>query len=265
MKHAIYQMDIIPGDPEGNRKRIKEWLEEQVEIENPDIIVLPEMWTTAYTLAQLEKIADLDGEPTKGFLKELAKKHHVHIIGGSFANKVDGSIYNTAVVINNEGEEVYAYDKIHLVPMLSEPDYLTGGRKQARLFELDGVKMGLLICYDLRFPELARELAVAGAEVIYITAEWPSARKDHWKALQLARAIENQCYIISSNRTGSYDGVDFCGTSLVVDPWGKVIKEGSEEKEETLVETIDISNVEYIRREVPVFKSRVPEMYRGWK
>ncbi|WP_077602398.1 carbon-nitrogen family hydrolase [Oceanobacillus sojae] len=265
MKHAIYQMDIIPGDPEGNRKRIKEWLEEQVEIEKPDIIVLPEMWTTAYTLAQLEKIADLDGEPTKGFLKELAKKHHVHIIGGSFANKVDGSIYNTAVVINNEGEEVYAYDKIHLVPMLSEPDYLTGGKKQARLFELDGVKMGLLICYDLRFPELARELAVAGAEVIYITAEWPSARKDHWKALQLARAIENQCYIISSNRTGSYDGVDFCGTSLVVDPWGKVIKEGSEEKEETLVETIDISNVEYIRREVPVFKSRVPEMYRGWK
>lgn len=67
MKHAIYQMDIIPGDPEGNRKHIKEWLEKQVGTEKPDIIVLPEMWTTAYTLAQLEKIADLDGEPTRGF------------------------------------------------------------------------------------------------------------------------------------------------------------------------------------------------------
>lgn len=265
MKHVIYQMDIIPGDPEANRKRVQVWFEKQAELEQPDIVVLPEMWTTAYTLDQLEDLADQDGEPTRGFLKELAKKHHVHIIGGSFANKADGAIYNTAIVVNKEGEEVYTYDKIHLVPMLNEPDYLTGGGKQARLFELEGVKMGLLICYDLRFPELARELAVAGAEVIYIVAEWPSARKDHWKALQLARAIENQCYIISSNRVGTYDEVDFCGTSLIVDPWGTIVKEGSERYEESLAEHIAIANVERIREEVPVFKSRVPEMYQGWK
>ncbi|MFD1416504.1 carbon-nitrogen family hydrolase [Oceanobacillus jeddahense] len=265
MKHAIYQMDIIPGDPENNRKRVKEWLEKQVKEEKPDIVVLPEMWTTAYTLDQLDHIADLDGEPTRSFLKELAKTHQVHIIGGSFANKAGDGIYNTALVVNNKGEEIYTYDKIHLVPMLNEPKYLTGGEKHAHVFELDGIKMGLLICYDLRFPELARELALAGAEVIYIVAEWPSARKDHWKALQLARAIENQCYVVSSNRIGSYDGVKFCGASLVVDPWGTIIKEGSEEQEETLIEAVDISNVERIRKEVPVFKSRVPEMYQGWK
>ncbi|MFD1064642.1 carbon-nitrogen family hydrolase [Oceanobacillus locisalsi] len=265
MKHAIYQMDIVPGDPESNRKRIKEWLATQVEQEKPDVVVLPEMWTTAYTLEQLEDIADLDGEPTRSFLKDLAKQHRVHIIGGSFANKVDGAIYNTALVVNNAGEEVYTYDKIHLVPMLNEPAYLAGGNKQAHVFELDGVKMGLLICFDLRFPELARELALAGAEVIYTVAEWPSARKDHWKALQLARAIENQCYVISSNRIGDYDGVLFCGTSLVIDPWGTIIKEGSEKNEETLVETITVSNVDRIRKEVPVFASRVPELYKGWQ
>ncbi|WP_152656990.1 carbon-nitrogen family hydrolase [Oceanobacillus sp. CFH 90083] len=265
MKHAIYQMDIIPGDPESNRRRIKEWLKKQVKEDKPDMIVLPEMWTTSYTLDQLDQIADLNGEPTRGFLKELAKTYHVHIIGGSFANKVDGAIYNTALVVNNEGEEVYAYDKIHLVPMLNEPAYLTGGKEQARVFEIDGIKMGLFICYDLRFPEIARELALAGAEVIYIVAEWPSARKDHWKALQLARAIENQCYVISSNRVGAYDGVEFCGTSLVVDPWGTIVKEGSEKQEETLVETITTSNVARIRKDVPVFTTRVPEMYRGWK
>lgn len=264
MKHAIYQMDIVPGDPESNRKHVKEWLIKQVKEDKPDIVVLPEMWTTAYTLDQLDRIADLDGEPTRSFLKELAKRYQVHIIGGSFANKVEDAIYNTALVVNNEGEEVYTYDKIHLVPMLNEPAYLTGGRKQARVFELDGIKMGLIICYDLRFPELARELALAGAEVIYVVAEWPSARKDHWKALQLARAIENQCYIISSNRIGAYDGVAFCGTSLIVDPWGTIVQEGSEEQEETLIETIAASNVDRIREEVPVFRSRVPEMYQGW-
>ncbi|GAA0332344.1 carbon-nitrogen family hydrolase [Oceanobacillus sp. FSL W7-1293] len=264
MKHAIYQMDIVPGDPESNRRRVEAWLINQVKEDKPDIVVLPEMWTTAYTLDQLDQIADLDGEPTRSFLKELAKTYQVHIIGGSFANKAEGAIYNTALVINNEGEEVYTYDKIHLVPMLNEPAYLAGGRKQARVFELDGIKMGLIICYDLRFPELARELALKGAEVIYIVAEWPSARKDHWKALQLARAIENQCYIISSNRIGAYDGVEFCGTSLIVDPWGTIVQEGSEEQEETLIETIAASNVDRIREEVPVFKSRVPEMYQGW-
>ena len=264
MKHAIYQMDIVPGDPESNRRSVKAWLENQVKEDKPDIVVLPEMWTTAYTLDQLDQIADLDGEPTRSFLKELAKRYQVHIIGGSFANKVEDAIYNTALVVNNEGKEVYTYDKIHLVPMLNEPAYLTGGRKQARVFELDGIKMGLIICYDLRFPELARELALAGAEVIYVVAEWPSARKDHWKALQLARAIENQCYIISSNRIGAYDGVEFCGTSLIVDPWGTIVQEGSEEQEETLIETIAASNVDRIREEVPVFKSRVPEMYQGW-
>ncbi|GIO24975.1 carbon-nitrogen family hydrolase [Oceanobacillus sp. J11TS1] len=264
MKHAIYQMDIIPGDPVGNRRRVQEWLEVQAEKEQPNIVVLPEMWTTAYTLGQLDGLADRDGEPTRAFLKELAKKHHVHIIGGSFANKVDGEIYNTALVVNKDGEEVYTYDKIHLVPMLNEPAYLAGGRKQARIFELDGIKMGLLICYDLRFPELARQLAVAGAEVIYIVAEWPAARKDHWKALQLARAIENQCYIISCNRVGNYDDVTFCGASFVVDPWGTIVKEGAQEQEETLVERIALSNVERIRKEVPVFKSRVPDMYQGW-
>lgn len=264
MKHAIYQMDIVPGDPESNRRRVEAWLINQVKEDKPDIVVLPEMWTTAYTLDQLDQIADLDGEPTRSFLKELAKTYQVHIIGGSFANKAEGAIYNTALVINNEGEEVYTYDKIHLVPMLNEPAYLAGGRKRARVFELDGIKMGLIICYDLRFPELARELALKGAEVIYIVAEWPSARKDHWKALQLARAIENQCYIISSNRIGAYDGVEFCGTSLIVDPWGTIVQEGSEEQEETLIETIAASNVDCIREEVPVFKSRVPEMYQGW-
>ncbi|MFS0750168.1 carbon-nitrogen family hydrolase [Oceanobacillus sp. 1P07AA] len=261
MRHAIYQMDIVPGNAEANRTKVKTWLERTVSMNDIDIIVLPEMWTTGYTLAELSEIADEEEEPTCTFLQQLALENQVHIIGGSIANKRNGKIYNTAIVVNCNGEKVYKYDKIHLVPMLDEPTYLDGGEEKVRTFELDGIKMGVIICYDLRFPELTRALAVSGAEVIYLVAEWPSARKEHWKALQLARAIENQCYIISANRVGIYDNVEFCGLSSVINPWGETQTLGSEHNEETIVDSIDRKKVSEARKNVPIFESRVPKLY----
>jgi predicted amidohydrolase len=145
--------------------------------------------------------------------------------------------------------------------MLDEPKYLSGGASRAEVFELDGVKMGLIICYDLRFPELARRLALEGAQVLHIVAEWPSARKDHWRALQLARAIENQMPVVSCNRVGATGGTEFCGTSMVIDAWGNVLAEGSEDREETLTASVDLREVPNVRKRVPVFESRVPELY----
>ncbi|MFC4023406.1 carbon-nitrogen family hydrolase [Oceanobacillus longus] len=261
MKHVIYQMDIIPGDPEANRLKVGKWVKEIAQKEQPDIVVLPEMWTTAYTLEDLENYADTDGEPTTSFLQHLAKMYHINIIGGSIANMKNGKIYNTSIVVNREGELVYTYDKIHLVPMLDEPVYLTGGAEKVQVFELDGVKMGIIICYDLRFPELARKLALEGAEVMYVVAEWPTVRKDHWKALQIARAIENQFFVVSCNRIGEYNNEDFAGTSMMIDPRGKILKVGSETEEETLIESITLDLVKEIRKDVPIFKSRVPHMY----
>ncbi|RBW70661.1 carbon-nitrogen family hydrolase [Bacillus taeanensis] len=262
MKFSIYQMDIVPGSPETNRKRVQAWIEQVVQTEKPDTVVLPEMWTTAYTLPELETIADMNGEPTKSLLQELAIKHHINIIGGSIANNVDGEIYNSAFVVNRKGNVVYQYDKIHLVPMLDEPTYLKGGQKATEVFELDGIKMGAIICYDLRFPELARSLALEGAQVLHILAEWPLARKSHWKHLQLARAIENQMYVVSANRVGTHDGVEFAGTSLVIDPWGDIVREGSVEKEETLTVLLDLEKVKQVRKNVPIFTSRVPKLYK---
>lgn len=261
MRYAIYQMDIAPGKPHKNREKVERWMEKATRQDKPDVIVLPEMWTTAYTLPELEEVADRDGEPTLSFLQEQAKKHHVDIIGGSVANKKKGRFYNTALVVNREGELIYQYDKIHLVPMLDEPDYLSGGESKVEVFELNGVKMGLMICYDLRFPEIARKLALEGVQVLYIVAEWPSARKSHWRTLQIARAIENQMYVVSCNRSGAYNETDFCGTSLVVNPLGDVIAEGSEDQEETIVAEIELEQVAQVRKDIPVFASRVPELY----
>ncbi|ASN04269.1 carbon-nitrogen family hydrolase [Virgibacillus necropolis] len=262
MKYSIYQMDIVPGNPSENRRKVQEWMEEEVRNSNPDTIVLPELWTTAYTLDSLEQYADQNGEPSKSFLRELAKKLNVNIIGGSVTNKVDGKFYNSSFVYNRSGELVYEYDKVHLVPMLNEHNFLSVGKAVPEVFELEGVKMGVIICYDLRFPEVIRSLALEGAQVLHIVAEWPSARTSHWRYLQIARAIENQMYVVSCNRIGSYDGVSFCGNSMVINPWGDILLEGSESNEESLRVSLDLEKVIQVRNDVPIFSSRVPHLYK---
>lgn len=262
MKYSIYQMDIIAGEPDINRMKVRRWLEGEMLTNKPDIVVLPEMWTTAYTLTTLDKVADHDGAETKKFLKELALKFNVNIIGGSVANLKGTEFYNSSFVFSRTGELVYEYDKVHLVPMLKEHEFLAGGTAVPEVFELEGVKMGLIICYDLRFPEITRSLAIDGAQVLHIVAEWPEARTGHWRTLQIARAIENQMYVVSANRVGEYDGVLFAGVSMAIDPWGDVLLEGSVEEEETLSILLDFEKVKTVRENVPIFTSRVPHLYK---
>ncbi|MFB5662255.1 carbon-nitrogen family hydrolase [Alteribacillus sp. HJP-4] len=261
MNVSVLQFDIVPGSPAANRENAARLIKDEVNQNNPDIIVLPEMWTTAYTLQNLNNIADDKSSETIPFLQKLAKECNVHLVAGSIAYKNGDKMFNRALVINQKGDLVYHYDKLHLVPMLDEPTYLTAGENKAAVFEIDGMKMGLIICYDLRFPELTRALALEGAQAIFIAAEWPQARRDHWRYLQLARAIENQVYILSCNRIGEYDGVEFAGTSMIIDPWGNILGEGSQNKEETIRAVISSDEVNIARQKVPVFESRVPNFY----
>ncbi|MDZ5784195.1 carbon-nitrogen family hydrolase [Marinococcus luteus] len=261
MNIAVYQMDIVAGEPELNREKVRRWLREQ-ELGEVDLLMLPEMWTTAYTLPELGEIAEdpADSETIR-FLQNAAVHYQVHIMGGSIAVKENRKVYNRAIVIDNRGEVIYEYDKMHLVPMLNEPAYLSGGREPVKVFELGGVKMGVVICYDLRFPEIIRSLALQGCELLFIPAEWPDSRRSHWDVLSVARAVENQMYVVTCNRPGSYDGITFAGSSAFIDPWGNLLQKGSVDREETLRETLDLSNVAEVRKNVPVFDSRVPELY----
>nr|WP_028400592.1 carbon-nitrogen family hydrolase [Ectobacillus panaciterrae] len=261
MNYAIFQMNIVAGKPAENRKKVKNWVEKTMMTSSPDILVLPEMWTTGYTLPALDELAEEEGRDTVPFLTELADRFSVNIIGGSVANKKNGRIFNSSFVVNRKGEVIYEYDKIHLVPMLDEHLYLEGGKEKVSVFELDGIKMGLIICYDLRFPELSRKLALKGAEVLHVVAEWPTARREHWCTLQKARAIENQMFVVSCNRVGCYDNVEFAGMSMIIDPWGNELSIGSVQSEETLVNDILLELAAKVRKDVPVFSSRVPELY----
>jgi omega-amidase len=258
-KIACVQMDISFGSPAANYQRAEQLIVKAAR-ENPDIIVLPELWTTGYDLTRLDEIADDHGLETIDFLKRMAQKHLVHFIGGSVANKSSDGIKNTLLAVNKHGELVHQYSKLHLFRLMDEHLYLKPGNSKG-LFQLDNQSIATMICYDIRFPEWLRSHTAEGAEALFVVAEWPKPRLHHWRTLLIARAIENQCFVIACNRSGSDPNNEFAGHSLIIDPWGEVIAEAGE-GEEILNAAIDLEMVKAIREQIPVFADRRPDLYK---
>lgn len=260
MKHkiAMIQLDIQYGNPEANYAKATEYIDKATK-GGADIILLPELWTTGYDLTRLDDIADDYAEETIGFLQKEAVKHGVDLVGGSVAEKCEDGVRNTFLIVDNKGKLVLQYSKLHLFQLMDEHLYLEEGN-DATEFELAGVKSAGFICYDIRFPEWMRKSALNGAKAMYVVAEWPEARIDHWKILLQARAIENQCYVIACNRSGSDPKNEFGGMSLIIDPWGEVVAEGSK-GEEIVVGEVDFALVDEVRKRIPVFGDRREERY----
>ncbi|WP_223192468.1 carbon-nitrogen family hydrolase [Paenibacillus sedimenti] len=257
---ALIQMDIAIGEPDTNYTRLEQLLNEAVSADvKPDVIVFPEMWNTGYALTEIHDLADKDGARTKAFLTDFAQRHHVNIIGGSIADKRGDQVLNTVYAFDRQGREIAEYSKIHLFRLMDEEKFLQSGDQLGR-FELEGVPAGAMICYDIRFPELARKLALDGARILFVPAEWPHPRLHHWRTLLMARAIENQMYVVSCNRVGTSGTTNFFGHSMVIDPWGEVLVEG-DEGEAILRATIDLSEVVRVRGKIPVFEDRRPHLY----
>ncbi len=262
MNIKVLQFKVAYGDIDANIAKVKALFEKE-NLDGTDIVVLPEMWTTGYDLANVDRLACRNLEPAKSIISELAVQHDVNIVAGSVANKVDDTddVYNTAFVVDRGGELVYQYSKMHLVPMLNEPEFLTGGDEKVDTFKLEGETFGLVICYDLRFPELFRDLTLKGATTIFVVAEWPLARRKHWETLLAARAIENQCYIIASNTYGEIVDETFAGRSMIIGPFGEAVDEADDNSEATVAGETDGKEVDRIRKDVPIFDSRRKEMY----
>ena len=188
---------------------------------NSDVILLPELWSTGYYPTPVENFADAEGERTKNFLCAAAKKFSVNIIGGSVIVESGGKIFNRCFVANRRGELAAAYDKTHLFSFAEEDKVFSAGEKFS-VVELDGVKCGLAICYDLRFPEFIRKIALKGAEIIFIPAAWSLKRLVPRQILTKARAIENQIFVVFANSSGK---------SEVVNPRGEVVAESGRGEE----------------------------------
>ncbi|MGB9812987.1 MAG: carbon-nitrogen family hydrolase [Thermovenabulum sp.] len=264
LKVALIQLQIEDGRVENNINRVLNKIKEALDHnKNIDVVVLPEMWNTGYDLKNLNNIADEEGKPSIEKLKELAKNYAVNIVAGSIADKreEEGSkkIYNSSYIINRFGEVMARYDKVHLFRLMNEDKYLASGSKIAT-FEIDGIKCGVIICYDLRFPEFIRKIALEGIKVLFVPAQWPMPRDKHWRLLNVVRAIENQIYVIGVNRAGKQGNVIFPGASLIVDPWGEVEVE-LEDKECVFCHTINLGKIEKVRRYLPVYEDRRPDLY----
>ncbi|MBY0061340.1 MULTISPECIES: carbon-nitrogen family hydrolase [Priestia] len=265
MKVQLFQMEIIEEEVKQNENRIECLFEEKLDADT-EIVVIPEMWNTGYDLKNVAEKSDIDLKRTFSFIQSLAIKHQVNIIAGSVSNKRYNNIYNTAFAVSKAGELLYQKDKIHLVPMLDEHHYLTGGDEVPEVFEINGIKASQIICYDLRFPEITRYPASQGAKIIFYVAQWTTKNIDHWKTLLKARAIENGVYVIACNSVGkvnhkNHAGNTYAGHSMIIEPNGNIVEEGRDQ-EEIITAEIHIQKVTEQQKSIPIFKNLRPNVYK---
>ncbi len=259
---TLVQMDCWLGQPAENFTRAAEWVAEAAR-RGSDLVVLPELWSTAYDLEQAADhaapLAKQAGEAGWfGRCADLARQHGVWL-AGSMLEARGGQFFNCLALYAPDGQLAGAYRKIHLFRLMDEHQYLAPGAETV-LLDLPWGKTGLAICYDLRFPELFRAYALAGAQLVIIPSEWPHPRRTHWRTLLRARAIENQLFVAACNRVGQTRGSAFFGASAVVDPWGEALIEGGE-VETLLTVRADLAKVGEVRQRIPVFDDRRPDLY----
>lgn len=258
IKVSLLQMNIIPGDTKANRENAVQLINQAV-LQQPDIVVLPEMWTTAYQLEGISDICDNYGFPTNDVMAAAAKEKEINIVAGSYASLEVGSVFNTSYIFDRKGNNIAKYQKIHLFKLMDEHNYIKSGTSHS-VFMLDGIKCGIIICYDLRFPELTRKLALEGIKLLFVPAQWPAARLDHWITLLKARAIENQIFVAAVNRAGEHANDEFLGGSMVINPWGEIIAQG-DFKQQIISAEIDFSLIDQAKINIDILGDRVPHTY----
>ena len=260
MKISCLQMDMRLGDEAYNYAHAVELVREAVRRDGADTVVLPETWNTGYFPEDLSAHADRNGERTKAVFSPLAKELNIHIVCGSVANRREDGFYNTAYVFDRTGSCIAEYDKTHLFTYAKEHRHFHPGGHACR-FQLDGVDCGLVICYDLRFPELVRTLTLQGVDLLFVAAQWPEKRTMHLETLARARAIENQMFLALCNSVGAAGETRCGGHSAIIDPWGEYLARAWD-GEETITGEADFSVIEDIRASINVFRDRRPELYR---
>jgi omega-amidase len=262
---SLAQMAVVPGEPGGN-EAVARRLAAQAAAEGADLLLLPELWSSGYDLARAAETAAPLGEGPFATMADLARNHHLYVGGTALEVNPAGRPYNSAVLYAPDGALAATYHKVHLWGPLDEPEHMTAGG-ELPIFALPWGRMALAICYDLRFPELWRRYADAGAGLVLIPAAWPSRRIEHWRLLLRARALENQFFVAGCNRSGGgFDaGQDrFGGYSGLSDPWGRVLAEAGPEPG-LLSASLDLDEVARARRLFPFLEDRRPEVYEAGK
>ncbi len=257
MRVSCVQLDMKLGDVKANFAHAEAMIREAVERDHPDTVVLPETWNTGFFPQELAPCADDDGKATKALCSALAKELHINIVAGSVANRRADGYYNTAYVFDRSGNLVAEYDKTHLFTPSGEHNFFRMGSRTCR-FTLEGIPCGLIICYDIRFPELIRSLTVQGVDLLFVVSQWPAKRAMHLDTLARARAIENQTFLALCNSAAADTAC--AGHSAIIDPWGEYLAKAGE-TEEIISADLDFSVIQGIRESINVFRDRRPDLY----
>jgi omega-amidase len=250
-------MDIDVGRPENNISRVQRFAAQAREA-GSDLLVLPELWLHGYDLKQAGRWAAPLGESGFAQMAALAQEFELHLTG-TLLERHEGGVSNTAALYGPDGVLLGSYRKVHLFRLMQEHRYLVPG-DGATLFPTPWGSTCIAICYDLRFPEFLREMALAGAVLIVVPAQWPTARLEAWLTLARARAVENELFVAACNRVGKQKSSVFPGRSCIVDPLGTVLAEG-DDRERLVVAKVDLHQIQSVRRYLPIYEDRRPEAY----
>lgn len=253
---GVVQFDVKKGQIKINLEKAFESLA-KLALDSVDLAVLPEMFSCSFDNERLEEHA-LETKTIVQKLSTFARENKMAIVG-TLPEKEQDKIYNTMMFIDTDGKVKGSYRKLHLFRLTGEHLFYAAGNKIVSIDSNLG-KIGLMICYDLRFPELARSLFLKDAQIIVVSAQWPGSRKEHWKTLIKARAIENQLFMVCSNRTGMEDNLLFPGMSMIVDPTGNVLADAKNE-DNSVCADIKIEQLENFRAAIPCGKDRRQDIY----
>lgn len=268
VKVALCQSDTR-GTPAENVAQMIQMAEQAVLEGNADVIVFPE--DSYFDVDATDESLKASPEDLDGFfvtqMCALAKRLHVNLIPGTFHRKsASGKYYNTELFINRNGEIIGHYDKIHLMKAMNydESKDVEAGNTSA-VFDTDIGRVGMMVCYDLRFPELARGMVQAGADIIFVPAFWPAGnplppRTDHWDTLVNCTALLNQVYVVAVNQYGKMSSEIPFGRSMVVDPWGTVISQCPNCVSISYA-NIDLAYQKQVRDKLATWQNRRPECY----
>jgi predicted amidohydrolase len=255
IKAAAIQFNVKQGDVDANLAYVREALARVAGL-GANLAVLPEMWSSGFSYKNLNELA----LRTAGIVDELLELsvRHKLVIVGSIPEPDGDKVFNSIFLADN-GRLAGVYRKMHIFSFLGEDKAFNGGDSWLLADTTIG-KIGVIICYDLRFPELSRRLALEGAQVLCVPAQWPKPRQEHWRTLLRARAMENQLFVVSCNACGLIGKLDFFGMSMIINAKGDVLAEAGEESCEIMA-GLDMQTMTDWRAQIPCFKDRKPECY----
>lgn len=268
IKIAAIQMSTV-ADKMENVRTVKTYLE-KIKDENPDFVILPEMFCCPYQTENFPIYAEKEGGPVWQQLSGYAKQYGIYLIGGSMPEKdAEGNVYNTSYIFDREGKQIGKHRKVHLFDIdvkggqtFKESDMLTAGDSDT-VFDTEFGKIGVMLCFDIRFPELSRMMVNDGAKVIFVPAAFNmTTGPAHWELSFRTRALDNQIYMVGCAPARDVSaGYISWGHSIVTDPWGRVTGM-LDENEGILLAELDMDYEEQVREELPLLKSRRKDIYQ---